>query len=97
LWAIRVWNGRLSESQARWLAVEPHVAPLPAAIGTATGAWSHVLLDSLMHSDMQPLAPFSAESGMIHLVTIAQLELFCVLTGALGIAALLAVAALRRK
>jgi len=96
-WAIRVWNGRLNEAQARWLSVEPHIAPLPAATGAATGAWSHVLLDSLMHSDMQPLAPFSAASGMVHLVTIAQLELFCVLTGVLGVAILLAMALRRRN
>ena len=59
------------------------------------GGWSHVLLDSLMHSDMEPLAPFSAGSGMTNLVTIAQLELFCALAGALGVAVLL-VMALRR-
>jgi hypothetical protein len=96
-WVIRVWNSRLNEAQSRWLAVEPRIAPLPAAIGAATGAWSHVLLDSLMHSDMEPLAPFSAGGGMIHLVTIAQLELFCALAGALGVAVLLAIAAVRRK
>jgi hypothetical protein len=96
-WAIRAWNGRLNEAQARWLAVEPRIAPLPAATGALAAAWSHVLLDSLMHSDMQPLAPFSAASGMVNLVTITQLELFCVMAGALGIAVMLLVAALRRK
>ncbi len=97
LWAIRLWNSRLSEGQARWLRVEPRIEALPAATGALIGGWSHVLLDSLMHSDMEPLAPFSAGSGMVHLVTIDQLELFCALAGALGIAVLLAMAAHRRK
>ena len=96
-WAIRAWNGRLNEAQSRWLAVEPRIPLLPAAIGALAAGWSHVLLDSLMHSDMRPLAPFSAASGMVDLVTIAQLELFCVFAGVLGIAILLTMAVLRRK
>ena len=96
-WAIRLWNARLSEAQARWLRVEPRIEILPAATGVLVGTWSHVLLDSLMHSDMEPLAPFAAGSGMTNLVTIAQLELFCALAGALGVAALLVLAAIRRK
>ena len=96
-WAIRLWNSRLSEAQARWLRAEPRIEALPAAAGTLIGGWSHVLLDSLMHSDMEPLAPFAAGSGMTNLVTIAQLELFCAIAGALGVAAMLLVAALRRK
>jgi hypothetical protein len=96
-WAIRAWNGRLSEAQARRLALDPRIGALPAAIGAAAGAWSHVLLDSLMHADMRPLAPFSDGGGMSHLVTFAQIQGFCILSGALGVAALLAAAVLRRK
>ena len=96
-WAIRVWNSRLSEAQARWLEVEPRIAALPAAIGAVTGAWSHVLLDSLMHADMRPFAPFSAADGMDRFFSFAEIQGFCVLAGALGLAVLAASAALRRK
>jgi len=96
-WAIRLWNSRLSEAQARWLRVEPRIEALPAAAGALIGGWSHVLLDSLMHSDMEPLAPFVAGSGMTNLVSIDQLQLFCALAGALGVAVMLVVAVLRRK
>jgi hypothetical protein len=96
-WAIRIWNGRLSEIQARWLAIEPRIPPVAAATGALAAGWSHVLLDSLMHVDMRPLAPFADGGGMSHLMTIAQLEGFCALAGALGVAALLILAALRRR
>ena len=96
-WAIRIWNSRLNEAQSRWLRVEPGIAPLPAATGAAAGGWSHVLLDSMMHTDMAPFAPFAAGHGLTHLVTIDQLQLFCALAGALGVAVLLAMAARRRK
>jgi len=96
-WAIRIWNSRLDEAQARWLGVEPRIAPGAAAVGAAAGAWSHVLLDSLMHTDMHPFAPLSAGGSLVHLVTIEQLELFCVLAGALGAAVLFAMALSRRK
>ena len=96
-WAIRAWNSRLSEAQARWLGAEPRIAALPAAIGAATGAWSHVLLDSLMHADMRPFAPFSAAGGMDRFFSFPEIHGACALAGALGLAAMAASAALRRK
>jgi hypothetical protein len=96
-WAIRTWNGRLDEAQARWLAVEPRIPPVAAAAGALAAGWSHVLLDSLMHADMQPFAPFFGGGDMTRFVTIGQLELFCVLAGVLGAAALLALAMRRPK
>ena len=59
-WAIRLWNSRLSEAQARWLAVEPRIALRPAIAGAVLGAYSHVFIDSFMHADMEPFAPFAA-------------------------------------
>lgn len=96
-WALRLWNSRLSEVQARWLRVEPRIDALPAATGVLIGGWSHVLLDSLMHSDVEPLAPFAPGNSLLQLVTLLQLELICVVSGVLGVAILVATAALRPK
>jgi hypothetical protein len=96
-WALRLWNSRLNEAQARWLRVEPRIDALPAATGALIGGWSHVLLDSLMHSDVEPLAPFAHGNAMLQWVTLGQLELFCVVTGVLGAVVLLALALRRRK
>jgi len=96
-WALRLWNSRLDEAQARWLAVETRIGMVPAATGAFAGGWSHVLLDSLMHPDMDPLAPFAKGNALLQAVMLGQLELFCVVTGALGVAVLGAMAWRRRK
>jgi membrane-bound metal-dependent hydrolase YbcI (DUF457 family) len=49
----------------------------PVAIGAALGAWSHVLLDSLMHRDIQPLLPFSAGNALQGLVSLPVLHGAC--------------------
>lgn len=54
-------------------------------LGSVIGAWSHVLLDSVMHSDITPLAPFSLANGLHDIVSLRALHLFCVGTGVLGV------------
>ena len=56
---VRLWNWRLSEEQKQWLAINPDISLLALATGAFFGAYSHVFLDSIMHSDMQPFAPFT--------------------------------------
>ena len=59
---------------------------LPAIVaGALLGAWSHVALDSVMHSDIRPWAPFSAANPMLRLVPLGWLHLGCVAAGALGL------------
>lgn len=41
------------------------------------GGWSHVFLDSLMHADQRPLAPFSDANGMLGLVSVDAIHIFC--------------------
>lgn len=55
-----------------------------AAASAFVGAWSHVLLDSVMHFDIRPLAPFSGQNALLQLVSIEALHVFCVLTAMLG-------------
>ena len=48
------------------------------------GAYSHVALDGVMHSDMRPFAPFSDVRPWLSAVSIEQLHLFCVACGIAG-------------
>jgi len=48
------------------------------------GTYSHIILDSIMHSDMAPFYPLSQSNGLLGLVTIDQLTLFCLLSAVLG-------------
>lgn len=55
-----------------------------ALAGALLGGWSHILLDSIMHFDIQPLRPFSLGSGLRQWVSLQALHLFCLGTAALG-------------
>lgn len=89
-WALRLWNRQLSPAQARWLGVEPGIRASAAWSGAIIGAYSHIALDSVMHADLRPFAPFAGGNHLLHLVSIADLHLLCVVLGALGIAVLAA-------
>lgn len=50
----------------------------------AVGAYSHVVLDSIMHMDMAPLSPISTSNQLLGLVSVSALYQFCVHSGLLG-------------
>jgi hypothetical protein len=88
-WALRKWNAWLSPAQARWLAYAPRIPAHAAAAGAFVGAYSHVAIDSIMHVDMLPLAPFSGARPWLHVVSVDTLHLLCIAAGIIGIAGLL--------
>ncbi len=83
-WALRLWNARLSDSQRKWLGVNAHITTTAAIMSALFGAWSHVLLDSFMHSDIRPWAPLSDHNGLLRLISIDHLYILCALFGMLG-------------
>lgn len=56
------------------------VAFLSAFVGT----FSHVLLDSIMHADVEPFSPFSTHNSFLGLITVQALHKLCLYTGAIG-------------
>lgn len=54
-------------------------------VGAALGAWSHVVLDSVMHDDLQPLLPFAAGNALLGAVSLGWLHLGCVVLGGIGL------------
>ena len=48
------------------------------------GTYSHVVLDSIMHSDMGPLFPLSASNQLLGVVSGSALHKLCVYSGLLG-------------
>jgi len=56
------------------------VVYLSAFIGTFT----HVVLDSIMHSDLQPFYPFIDSNGLLGLVDVSILHKFCFYSGGVG-------------
>ena len=57
------------ETRIEWRAV---------TISALIGAYSHVLLDGLMHQDMKPFWPFSVENPMLGLVSHSSVHIFCI-------------------
>ena len=57
---------------------------LASAIGAFVGTYSHVLLDAIMHADMQPWWPLSAENQLLGSISVETLHIVCVICGLLG-------------
>ena len=66
---------------------------LQVALGAAAGAYSHVLLDSIMHPDMAPLAPFSRTNILLGALSLDALHWLCIVSGVLAVLLIL----LRRR
>lgn len=93
---LDAWNGQLRIHGAPRLAGDTRVGWGPAAAGAFLGTYSHVALDSFMHADMRPLAPFADSNGLLGQVSISTLHAGCVAAGLLGALAWL-VLRLRRR
>jgi hypothetical protein len=86
---LQRWPPDPGASFLTWL-VGPARIPWPAAIvGALLGTYSHVVLDSIMHADMRPLAPFAETNAMLGAMSIGALHLLCVAGGGLGVVVLL--------
>jgi len=48
------------------------------------GAFSHVLIDSVMHTDIVPFSPFSKENLLLGLLSVPTLHKVCIYSGLLG-------------
>ncbi|MFL5488123.1 MAG: hypothetical protein ACJ8AJ_06520 [Gemmatimonadaceae bacterium] len=63
--------------------------PIAAASGAFGGVF-HSVLDGIMHADMRPFRPFTDANPLYDLVSVRVLYLFCIVTGFVGAALLLA-------
>lgn len=88
---IQVWNGRFALGRWKRLRTAPRISWLAAISGALFGGYSHVLLDSIVHFDVRPFAPWSDSNGLLNLMSISQLYLLCAGLGIFGGVALLLV------
>lgn len=54
-------------------------------VGAALGAYTHIVFDSIMHSDIRPWWPFSTANGLLHIIPLGYLHLACLAAGILGL------------
>lgn len=81
------WNRELEHHRLRWLVTHGGIGWLPTITGAFIGTYSHIVLDSVMHADMAPFAPWSRANTLLNLVSIETLQWFCVAAGLFGVAA----------
>jgi len=61
-----------------------NISWLVATTSAFIGTFSHVLLDSVMHSDVEPFYPFLLNNNFHGLVSVVSLHTFCLFSALLG-------------
>lgn len=75
----------LSEAGLRIIGVRGIIIKWPIAfISAFIGSFSHVFIDSIMHSDLQPFYPIVSNNMFLGLVSVVVLHKICLYTGLSG-------------
>jgi membrane-bound metal-dependent hydrolase YbcI (DUF457 family) len=81
---LDVWTPAPDEPFLKWLRGQ-RVITLPAALsGALIGTFSHVVLDAILHADVQPFVPFWPGNPLRVLVSFEAMHLLCAGIGLLG-------------
>jgi membrane-bound metal-dependent hydrolase YbcI (DUF457 family) len=91
---ISIWNSMVKKGSR--LSISDTIPMKAVVTGSVIGVYSHVLLDSIMHSDMRPFAPFADGNSLLLAISVRQLHLFCVYAGLLGVGILCLVYVVRK-
>jgi hypothetical protein len=83
---LQRYNHEVRHYKQDWLEEPPQMDKYAVWAGALFGTFSHIVLDSLMHHDIHPLAPFSDTNPLMDLVTHDGVYQWCVLMGAVGCA-----------
>jgi Domain of unknown function (DUF4184) len=82
---LNFWTPSPADRFLVWLRGS-RVITWPGAISAAfLGTYSHVLLDSMIHVDVQPFAPFGLGNPMLGLVSFGAMHLVCAGIGVFGV------------
>ncbi len=84
-YGLKLWNNSLAPEDKRWLGSGIKISHLSAWTGAVIGAYSHLILDSIMHLDIKPLAPFTDENQLLEIMEIFELYILCLLLFGLGV------------
>jgi hypothetical protein len=88
---LNFWAPDPDDDLMKWLRGPPRITWTAATTGAFLGTYSHVFLDSLIHSDVQPFAPFDDANPLLGVLSAGAMKLLCVGTGVLGLLGLLIV------
>ena len=78
------WNRHLSTTESSLLMVKEKISWSIAFSSALIGTYSHILLDSIMHTDLIPFYPLNIKNSLLGLMPINTLHLICLITGIAG-------------
>jgi len=81
---LRGWNHELRFHSLERFGSPEGLSRVALLTGAFIGTYSHVALDSFMHSDMAPFWPWSTAHSLPGIVSTETLHLFCGVTGLIG-------------
>ena len=96
-WVIFSKSIGLREEDKKLFGLNSRIGWLVASISSLIGSFSHVVLDAIMHSDVQPYYPFSLDKSYLHFISLEMLHIFCLYSGALGLIILILVRYIKTK
>lgn len=85
LWVSRWWNKLAIGTSFEKVHIPNEIKLWPATIGLVIGGLSHVFLDSIMHSDIAPLRPFSQINPFFNLIGLSSLHYLLTAGGIIGV------------
>lgn len=94
---LRRWNRELQAHGLGWLGSPDRIGWGSATAGAFAGTYSHVLVDSVMHADMRPLAPLSDANALMAALSYDALHVSCALAGLAGLCLWVALRALAAR
>ena len=82
---LNFWTPQPRQRYLYWLRGRQVIAWPAASAAAFLGTYSHVLLDSMAHGDVQPFAPFAEGNPLRGLISLGAMHVVCVGTGILGL------------
>jgi membrane-bound metal-dependent hydrolase YbcI (DUF457 family) len=81
---LRRYNQEVTIYKLRWLSESPEPTQLAIWSGAFGGTLSHIVLDSFMHYDMRPFAPFSDANPILNVLSHDGVCQLCLILGLVG-------------
>jgi hypothetical protein len=91
------WTPDPDDRFMKWLRGPQKITWRAAIIAAFVGTYSHVLLDSLIHADMQPFLPFDERNPLLGHIGFGAMHLVCLGTGILGLLGMVMVCAVESR
>ena len=81
---LRWWNRHLSAPNSQLLYVNETISWWVVISSALIGTYSHLLRDSIMHTEVIPFYPLHTNNSLWGLVSVDKLHIYCVIAGVIG-------------